>query len=259
MSRRTTPKPILQSRADVRNYDELVRRIEALVSDEMSSKVLGEAAGYPILGIECGVGENLPTALVTGGVHGDEPAGVEAVLRFLERGIELCEGRLAFEVIACVNPHGWVHNVRNNAQDLDINWSYARDDVVEVQVIKTLAEGRRFEFAVDCHEDWESPGFYLYELRRGSFQIGPDILRRVAEVCPLNESAEIEGEPARGGLVYADISEVEKLRGQGVPLEMFYGHTDHLFTAETPTGLEMETRVAAQLVVLDAVTEDHVK
>jgi hypothetical protein len=30
-------------------------------------------------------------------------------------------------------------------------------------------------------------------------------------------------------------------------------------TVETPTGLEMETRVAAQLVVLDAVIEDHVK
>jgi len=75
----------------------------------------------------------------------------------------------------------------------------------------------------------------------------------------LNESAEIEGQPARGGLVYADISKVEKLRGQGIPLEMFYGHTDHLLTVETPTGLEMETRVAAQLVVLDAVIEDHVK
>ena len=55
MSRRTTPKPILQSWADVRNYDELVRRIEALVSDEMRTKVLCEAGGYPILGIECGL------------------------------------------------------------------------------------------------------------------------------------------------------------------------------------------------------------
>jgi hypothetical protein len=40
---------------------------------------------------------------------------------------------------------------------------------------------------------------------------------------------------------------------------MFYGHTDHLLTVETPIGLEMETRVAAQLVVLDTVIEGHVK
>ena len=259
MSRRTTPRLILPSRVDLRDYDELVRRIEALASAQMRIKVLGEAAGYPMLGVECGVGEGLPVALVTGGVHGDEPAGVEAVLRFLERGPDAWGGRLAFECIVCVNPHGWVHNTRHNAEDFDINWSYARDDLAEVQVIKALVAGRRFEFVVDCHEDWESPGFYLYELRRDGVQIGAEILRRVAEICPLNESEEIEGQPARGGLVFPDISLEEKLRGQGIPLELFYHHADHLFTVETPTGLQMETRVAAQLAVLQAVVEDHLQ
>jgi hypothetical protein len=254
-----TLKIFIMGKAEVRDYGELVRRIEALASEEVRVEVLAEAAGYPIFGVESGIGDRVPTGLVMGGIHGDEPAGVEAVLRFLERGLELWEGRLAFEVVACANPHGWVYNNRHNAEDLDINWSYARTDVVEVQLIKALAEGRRFEFVVDCHEDWESPGFYLYELRRGKLQIGPDILRRVAEVCPLNENDEIEGEPARGGLVYVDISKVEKLRGQGIPLEMFYGHTDHLLTVETPTALPMETRVAAQLVVLDEVIEDHLQ
>lgn len=241
----------------MRDYNEIIRRVENLRSTDTSVRVLGEGAGYPIFGVEYGIGEELPTALVTGGVHGDEPAGVEAVLRFLERGPGAWSGRLSFETVVCVNPHGWVHNTRHNAQDLDINWSYARDDIAEVQVIKALAQDRRFEFVLDCHEDWESPGFYLYELRRGGSQIGPEILRRVAEICALNESEEIEGQPAEGGLVYPDISLEEKLRGQGIPLEMYFAHTDHLLTAETPTGLAMETRVAAQLAVLDAVIEDH--
>jgi protein MpaA len=243
----------------MRDYNEIIRRVENLRSADTSVQVLGEVEGYPIFGVERGIGEGLPTALVTGGVHGDEPAGVEAVLRFLERDPGSWLGRLAFETVVCVNPHGWVHDTRHNAQDVDINWSYARDDVVEVGVIKDLARDRRFEFVIDCHEDWESPGFYLYELRRGGAPIGEEIARRVAEICPLNESVEIEGESARGGLVYADIAKVEKLRGQGIPLELYYGHTDHLFTVETPTGLAMETRVAAQLAVLDAVIADQLK
>ena len=65
-------------------------------------------------------------------------------------------------------------------------------------MIKDLARDRRFAFVVDCHEGWESPGFYLYELRRDGVGIAEEIARRVAETCPLNESAEIEGQLARG-------------------------------------------------------------
>ncbi len=242
-----------------RNYDEVVRRVRAQQSANLTSRVLAEVEGYPILGISIGFEQGLPTALVIGGVHGDEPAGVEAVLRFLERDPGPWMGRLAFEVLPCLNPYGWVHHTRHNAQDLDINWSYSRNDVVEVQLIKNLVRNRRFEFVLDCHEDWESSGFYLYELRRGSEQIGPEILWRVSEICPLNTSAEIEGQPARGGLVFPDPTKEQELRGQGIPLEMYYRHTDHLLTSETPTSTELETRVSAHLMTLDAVIEDHLR
>ena len=237
----------------MRDYGDIARRIEAL-GDRAQTRLLGEAGGYPIHGVSWG-DEGQPLVWLTGGVHGDEPAGVEAVLRFLER--DAWPEGLAFAVVPCVNPHGWVHNQRENAQGCDINWSYARDDVVEVQVVKDMARGRCFEFVVDFHEDWESPGFYIYEIRRNGVPIAQDIARQVAEICPLNGSAEIEGQPARGGVVYPDITEEEATRGRGIPLELFRHHTDHLLTTETPTGLDMETRVATHLAVLDAVVAEH--
>ena len=88
----------------MRDYNEIIRRVENLRSAETSVQVLGEVEGYPIFGVERGIGEGLPTALVTGGVHGDEPAGVEAVLRFLERDPGSWLGRLAFETVVCVWP-----------------------------------------------------------------------------------------------------------------------------------------------------------
>jgi predicted deacylase len=242
---------------DKRDFEKVVNRVQSLKSKDLAHRVLAEVAGYPVLGVSVGEGRKRPTALLTGGVHGDEPAGVEAVLRFLEHDRDAWRDRLAFEVIPCLNPYGWVNNTRHNAEDLDLNWSYARDDVAEIKVIKDLARGRRFEFVVDFHEDWESPGFYLYELGRDRGPSAPEILRRVSAICPLNTAAEIEGQPAKGGLVTPDMSAVEKMRGQGIPLEMFYRYTDHLLTTETPTGLDMETRVNAHLAALETVLEAH--
>ena len=237
----------------MRDYGKIARRIEAL-GDRAQIRLLGEAGGCPIHCVSWG-NEGQPLAWLTGGVHGDEPAGVEAVLRFLER--DAWPEGLAFVVIPCINPYGWIHNQRENAQAYDINWSYARDDAVEVQIVKDIARGRRFEFFVDFHEDWESPGFYIYEIRRNGAAIAQDIAWQVAQICPLNYSTEIEGQPARSGVVYPDITKEEAMRGQGIPLELFRHHTDHLITTETPTDLDMDTRVAAHLAVLDAVVAEH--
>ena len=69
-----TLKIFIMGKAEVRDYGELVRRIEALASEEVRVEVLAEAAGYPIFGVESGIGDRVPTGLVMGGIHGDEPA-----------------------------------------------------------------------------------------------------------------------------------------------------------------------------------------
>ena len=96
----------------MRDYSEITSRVENLRSLDTSVRVLAEVEGYPILGVTYGAGPSLPTALVTGGTHGDEPAGVEAVLRFLEREPGAWLGRLCIETIVCINPYGWVHDTR---------------------------------------------------------------------------------------------------------------------------------------------------
>ena len=77
------------------------------------------------------------------------------------------------------------------------------------------------------------------------------------KISPLNTDAEIEGMPAVRGIVHADTAEAERGRGRGIPLELFYGHTDHHLTLESPTELDMEVRVAAHMVALNAVVEAH--
>ncbi len=141
----------------MRNYDDIVRRVEGLSQPHVQRRVLGDVEGHPVFGVTLSSGDaELPTALIIGGTHGDEPAGVEAALAFLSRDLGPWLDALRFEVIPCFNPYGYVHNTRHTRQDVDINWAYKRDDVPEIQVVRTFLAGRRFVFVVDFHEDWES-------------------------------------------------------------------------------------------------------
>ena len=164
---------------------------------------------------------------------------------------------LKLEVIPCLNPFGYVHNTRHNADMIDINWAFANREVPEIGILRSLVRGRRFEAVIDLHEDWESPGYYLYEMRRDAPLIGQEIARRVAYICPLNTNPCIEGAPARAGVIHPDPESEAARRGEGVPIAMYNRHTDHLLTLETPTMEPMERRVKAHLAALEVVLDVH--
>ena len=87
--------------------------------------------------------------------------------------------------------------------------------------------------------------------------MGTHVVAAVGQVCPLNLSNEIEGLSAVGGVVLPDEARVKALRGEGVPIELYYGYTDHCLTVETPTEQSMDVRVAAHMAALDTVVAAH--
>jgi len=242
----------------MRDYGDVTRRVEALDADSIELRVLGEADGYPIYRASARGGDDLPCLLVIGGTHGDEPSGVEAALAFLEREAINWVGAMRFEVIPCLNPFGYVHDKHRNPADVDLNWSFDRLDLPDIGVVRGLVEGRRFACVVDLHEDWESRGFYLYELRRSGEKIGRRIVDRVQQVGPINESPVIEGVPAKAGVIHPDLDTVElRRRGEGIPLNIYKAHTDHLITSEMPTTCPMAERVEAHLITLRSMIRAH--
>ena len=79
--------------------------------------------GYQIWGIRAGRPRRL-RVLLTGGVHGDEPAGVEAVLGFVEEDMSPWLEQVEFTVVPWVNPVGYVRDTRDNGDGADINRSF---------------------------------------------------------------------------------------------------------------------------------------
>ena len=162
-----------------------------------------------------------------------------------------------FETIPCFNPYGYAHDSRGDADGRDLNWSFEDDNISTIRALRRLLAGRRFLFALDMHEDWGSPGYYLYELRRGECTVGGEIVRRVQTVCPLNLDPVIEGHPSAEGLVVADVEAVRQRRGAGTPLALFDHYTDHLLTSESPTVLPVESRVEAHRITFDTVMQSY--
>ncbi len=242
----------------MRDYSNLVNRVEGLSGASVAVSALGEVEGYPVLCVGLSRNPSLPTVFLNGGTHGDEPAGVETALAFLEGDHGRWLSHFQFQVTPCLNPYGYVHNTRLNRNAVDINWAFLRDDVAEIDIIRSLVEGQRFEVVIDFHEDWESPGYYLYEQVRGRSPVGPRVTRRVSEVCPLNLNRRIENEEAKNGVIFPDRAVEKRRRGKGIPIALFrHEVTDHMITSETPTGEPMKRRIQAHLTALEVILASH--
>jgi hypothetical protein len=88
----------------------------------------GEA--YPLFAIRSrDWRDELPVALVTGGVHGYETSGVHGALQFVERHMAEYEGRINVLVAPCVSPWAYERIHRWNLHAVDPNRSF-RDDAL---------------------------------------------------------------------------------------------------------------------------------
>ncbi|AYA91016.1 MULTISPECIES: M14 family metallopeptidase [Stenotrophomonas] len=101
----------------------------------------------------------LPTALITGGVHGYETSGVHGALQFLEQQAERYLGRLNLIVAPCVSPWGYERIQRWNPDAIDPNRSF-RDggQIVEAATLMAWVAERKPNLLVhlDLHETTDS-------------------------------------------------------------------------------------------------------
>lgn len=195
--------------------------------------------GYCRLGSSSG-----PRVYISAGIHGDEPAGPLAVLELFRQN--QWPEDVHVWVLPCLNPRGFDLNTRESEDGLDLNRDYlARKSPLARGHIQWFQRQPSFDFTLCLHEDWESHGFYLYELNpdlRPSFAEG--IIREVGKVCPIDLSSEIEGRKAEGGIICAN---PDLLKRPDWP-EAFYliHHKTRLtYTLESPSDFPLSLRVAA--------------
>jgi hypothetical protein len=101
----------------------------------------------------------LPSALITGGVHGYETSGVHGALLFLEQKAADYAGRINLLVAPCVSPWGYERIQRWNPDALDTNRAFRPGDTAEeagALMRWIAARGDTLLVHVDLHETTDS-------------------------------------------------------------------------------------------------------
>ncbi len=234
----------------MRNYAEITKRLKHL---DVPIELLGTVHDYPIYQIHLVPLIDTPKhVLITGGMHGDEPAGVEAVLQFLERDNTPLLKNFSFLVIPCINPYGYVHNTRETLDGIDINRAFETDNVAEVAIVKKALGQTQFSLTIDFHEDYDATGFYLYEGKRDEKYIGPRFATAAKAVGTLDPEDPGEDAP---GLAEGVYKVATSWGTEGLAPYLLHFHSEHVIISETPTVWQLEQRAALHLTILDTALD----
>lgn len=231
-------------------------------------------ASYPLFAVRIAATRpDRPTVFISGGVHGDEPAGVYAALDFLEEVAPQYRTYFNFLVIPCVNPSGYEMDTLRSLSGANLNRLFdTKSSEPEIRAVEgwLIEERSRFLVTFDLHEtvpEYQGEGFteqdnphgcYLYEtVRAHEKRIGKQLINALPpsfEVCrwptiylDVNSDGVISYPEANRNSVYA----------QETTFEAFLLHhkTDHAFTTETPTGWPFDMRIKTHLCWLETALQ----
>ncbi|HEX2184942.1 MAG TPA: succinylglutamate desuccinylase/aspartoacylase family protein [Chloroflexota bacterium] len=292
-----------------RDYAQLAARIRAAAQPPLRLRVIGQqtspdgAERYDLYlvqippsprarpsGVQRGphpgrsldLGRGVVRVYLNGGTHGDEPAGAEAVTRFLEARVYERWPQVAFTVTPCLNPWGYVHNRREGPGGRDLNRSFRRAGraTPEISAVKRAMRGQTFDLLLDCHEDVDAPGLYVF----APSALGRAIVESARPLGPVHPGPLVDGEiPLKDSVVVLDAERSPERRRQFTtwPLPFYVGRYHRrrpadsareargapgegssleppevwamaTATIETPTTLPLEQRVAMHLAAVDA-------
>lgn len=236
---------------------EVVARIDPL-RDRFAVDPYGslpyDSGPYPLFGLRSlSWDPALPTALITGGVHGYETSGVQGALRFAAVAAPDYAGRINLAIAPCVSPWGYETINRWNPDAIDPNRSFTEDSpaeecralrrwvrqlpvpLVHIDLHETTdtdnSEFRPAKAARDAVEQsvWNIPdGFYLVgrtDRPEPDFQAAIRAsVAQVTHIAPADEQGRLIGVPLeQPGVITYD----------GVALGLCMGLTDARFTTTT--------------------------
>jgi len=188
------------------------------------------------------------------GIHGDEPAGPLAALQLLQE--DRWPADASIWLCPCLNPTGFSLNRRENFQGIDLNRDYRHFQSEEVRAhVAWLQQQPSFDLSLCMHEDWESNGFYVYEVNPDQRpSLAGKIIEAVAKVCPIESAALVDNWPAENGVIRPNIKPDERPQWPEA-LYLVTNKSRLSYTAEAPSDFPLTTRVAALVAAAHTVLD----
>jgi protein MpaA len=227
-------------------------RVEAAArSQGFRIERFGEVAGHPLLALTKRTPGPRPRIYLSAGIHGDEPAPPLALLELLERGV--LDSRAVWFLCPLLNPIGFTRRTRENAEGLDLNRDYKALRSFEIQAhARWLQHQPNFDLVMCVHEDWESKGYYLYELNPTDRpSLAGAMIAAVEKVCPIETARVIDGREISERAIIRPVADplLRELWPESIYLRAH--HTTLSYTVESPSSLPLTQRVAAHCAAIE--------
>jgi hypothetical protein len=188
------------------------------------------------------------------GIHGDEPAGVAALVDFAAALAARPERASAYElwIYPVCNPVGCDAQTRENGAGRDLNREFWRGSAEpEVGILEAELRARRFQGIVTLHADDTSDGLYGYAHGRLlNEELLKPALRAAARELPCNPNPTIDGFAAREGVISGCFEGVLSAPPAQRPRPF-----DIIF--ETPAREAIGAQARAAVAALDAIIEAY--
>ncbi|GJL78245.1 MAG: hypothetical protein NPINA01_12340 [Nitrospinaceae bacterium] len=244
----------------IHKYSEILSRLTSSLDGAGTRLLLGtiedRSVSHPIEKIVLGHG-NSKRVLISAGIHGDEPAGVETICSFIE-GREFLKFVQSWEItlIPCINPFGYENGTRFNHEGVDLNRKFkCPSPPREVTLVQSVFQVP-FDLTMELHEDEDSSGYYLYH--SGVSELKTDLPRRILDevqtVMPINTDSEIDGSSANQGVIDR-LPDPESMEWWPMALYSWSKGTHTCMTLETAPQFAMEKRINAHLKAIRTALE----
>lgn len=190
------------------------------------------------------------TACIVGGIHGNEPAGTEAALSLIH---DLAQqptlyADTNFAILPLANPWGYAHDLRHNADNLDIARNFTSGGTAETALIKPFLDRQHCDILIDLHEDRLDRGFYLLSYENPKAAALPTLASAIAR-----DSGIAPSRRAPGGLML--IREKDFATQERTTLSLYAREhgTTYSYIIESPKRLEMKERVRLHRLWIDTL------
>ena len=187
------------------------------------------------------------TVAFSAGIHGNEPAGPFAVLKFLTE-YESSNPDVRIILLPCVNPYGFDGQVRFNAFRQDINRRFC-DKLLsgEAKAIYDVLKKSNIDYLVTLHE-WDGlDGFYMY----ASDSIKKDVISKMPSFASdgglkVLNGQKINGEEVKDGIIWHPLEGYKEPKSRCTLENRLYVDGVHYICTETPSRNELSQRVNVQ-------------